>query len=102
MVDELLPLYMVVPFAVVEAAMKNINGEIFLTTQETAKAFAVSSRTIQKWCSDNGDRPESAPDLQPVKGPSGRLHFRMDHINSLVVLYFGRDSDKSFETGARV
>ena len=63
------------------------NGQLFLTAKETAERFCVNRRTVIKWCSRH--RPKKAPDLQPLRGPSGRLYFRKGHIDALLESFFG-------------
>lgn len=69
--------------------MKAINGQLFLTAKETADRFGVSRRTVLNWCSENGSRPQKAPDLQPLRGPSGRFYFRKEYIDALLASFFG-------------
>lgn len=72
--------------------MRIVNHQHFLSPSEAAKRLGMSKRTIIRWCADGSNRdrrPTESPDLQPVRGPNGRLYFREDHIRIIAKEIFG-------------
>ena len=73
--------------------MVQIGEHYFYSSGEASRLLGVTTRTLQRWTTDEDSRPKSMPELKPVTALNGRRLFRSEEIHQIVERTYGIQLD---------